>query len=73
MIPDSQQSLAAAHTINMIPVTRKVVQANGVVREVPYTTVTVVNPLDPGDGPDTNFYEPPITPSRVVPAGKGYR
>ena len=63
-VPDNQTALSAVHKVTMRPY-------NG-------STITRVNPLDPGDGADTNWHEPTDMQSdpgywgAVIPAGRGW-
>ena len=56
-IPDQANQAALIHTMNQV--------------RTAATTVTYINPLDPGDGTDTNWYEPDEhTWGTTVPAGR---
>ncbi len=51
-VPDNQTILGGLHNIRIVP--------RGL------TTVTEVNPMDPGDGSDGNWYDPPGSPGHLV-------
>jgi hypothetical protein len=57
-VPDSQMTMASLHSIHMVPNNR--------------STMTYMNPLDPGDQANTNWYEAPADMGRVIPARNLY-
>ena len=56
-VPDQSVQAAAMHQIRQVP-------AN-------FSTTTYVNPMDPGDGPDTDWHDNPDKAwGTVIPAGR---
>lgn len=58
-VPDEQMRMAAVHTIHVTPSNR--------------STMTLVNPLDPGDQANNNWYDSGPQTGTLVPARNLYR